>query len=146
MQIKFWSSGHSFTLSDERYNDVMPAGLLIYRGGTVCDDSFNDNAANAICREMGYTRAVRWETFGDQYEIQNQLVITLDDVSCPDGNWESCYYRDDVNNCNHNEDVYLHCQGTVGFLIQFINLSSITSIHCNPLARKLCSIRGCNRL
>ena len=30
-------------------------GLLLYNGGTVCDDGFNSNAANAICGEMGYT-------------------------------------------------------------------------------------------
>ena len=28
-------------------------GLLIYKGGTVCDRNFGTTAAKAICREMG---------------------------------------------------------------------------------------------
>ena len=28
-------------------------GLLLYDGGTVCDDNFDDNAAHAICNELG---------------------------------------------------------------------------------------------
>jgi hypothetical protein len=28
-------------------------GLLLYNNGTICDDNFDDNAANAICQYMG---------------------------------------------------------------------------------------------
>ena len=35
-------------------------GLLLYNQGTVCDDDFDDNAADAICKEMGYTCAEYW--------------------------------------------------------------------------------------
>ena len=52
----------SFRLVDEQGNEVSAdeRGLLLYKGGTVCDDGFDMHAANAICREMGYTEATNW--------------------------------------------------------------------------------------
>jgi len=45
-----------FTLVDRRGQQIAgeAQGLLLYNGGTVCDDSFNENSANAVCRQMGY--------------------------------------------------------------------------------------------
>ena len=102
-------SGHPFALSDENYNEVITKGLLLYKGGTVCDDEFDDNSANAICREMGYAQSVTWLKFENKWELQDQLEITLDNVDCPSGSWETCDYVEESNNCDHNEDVYLHC-------------------------------------
>lgn len=28
--------------------------------GTVCDDDFNHHAAQVVCRELGYTKAISW--------------------------------------------------------------------------------------
>ena len=45
----------TFTLVDSA-GDVTESGelgLLLYNGGTVCDDQFDINAANAICHSMG---------------------------------------------------------------------------------------------
>ena len=33
--------------------DPPERGLLLYNGGTVCDDAFDDDSAAAICNEMG---------------------------------------------------------------------------------------------
>ena len=101
----------SFSLSDSNYNDVSPEGLLLYNGGTVCDDEFSDNSADAICREMGFEQSTSWRKFGSVWDIQEKVHITLDNVNCPEGgSWSSCSYSES-NNCEHDEDVYLSCQG-----------------------------------
>ena len=49
------SEAPSFSIVDSEGNAITDGefGLLLYNGGTVCDDGFNNNAANAICRFMG---------------------------------------------------------------------------------------------
>ena len=89
-------------------------GLLLYNGGTVCDDGFKDNSANAICREMGHLGATKWESGSPYYEkfrnyIETQrLDITLDDVDCRESDWDTCSYTT-THDCVHSEDVYLAC-------------------------------------
>ena len=87
-------------------------GLLLYNGGTVCDDRFSDNSANAICREMGHLRATKWGS-GSSYNLKfrnyvQSLDITLDDVECRESDWDTCRYST-THNCVHSEDVYLVC-------------------------------------
>ena len=85
-------------------------GLLLYGGGTVCDDFFNYNAANAICKELGFGAASHWASAGGWGTIQGTKQINLDDVRCSeDGVWSSCTYLTS-HNCGHNEDVLLECQ------------------------------------
>ena len=85
-------------------------GLLLYGGGTVCDDYFNYNAANAICKELGFGAASHWGSAGGWGAIQATKQINLDDVQCGgDGLWSSCSFRTS-HNCVHNEDVLLECQ------------------------------------
>ena len=84
-------------------------GLLISNGGTSCDDSFSDNSADAICREMGYIGQMSW-TSGSKWKIQSNYHITLDDVSCSSGEWSSCSFSLS-HNCGHSEDVFLQCEG-----------------------------------
>ena len=81
----------------------------------MCDDSFSDNSANAICREMGYSGSSGWVS-GSSYSYgtrQTSLDINLDDVSCSTGYWNSCSYSTS-HNCGHSEDVFLTCvQGMI---------------------------------
>ena len=49
-------------------------GLLLYGGGTVCDDSFDNIAANAICKKMNYTHAMRW-TSRKSFDIQVDVNV-----------------------------------------------------------------------
>ncbi|XP_063695312.1 deleted in malignant brain tumors 1 protein-like [Bolinopsis microptera] len=86
-------------------------GLLLSNGGTVCDDSFDDNSADAICKEMGHFNQISW-SFGDNWAIQAGLEITLDDVACSSGEWSSCSFAF-VDDCSHGEDVFLQCEGVV---------------------------------
>ena len=92
----------------DRYGDKIAGedlGLLLYKGGTVCDDSFTDTAADAICKHMNYTRAISW-TVDDYWFIQRSYVIMIDDVNCETSEWDSCTYTY-VHNCDHSEDVFL---------------------------------------
>ena len=89
----------------------------MYNGGTVCDDGFSEDSANAICREMGYSGSSSWVS-GSSYsygENQTSLDITLDDVQCSDDDWNSCSYSTS-HNCGHSEDVFLTC-GSGEFVI-----------------------------
>ena len=86
-------------------------GLLLYKGGTVCDDGFTDTAADAICKHMNYTRANEWITTDTKFDaIKYNYDIKLDDVSCSNTEWENCIFS--VNpDCSHSEDVLLSCLG-----------------------------------
>ena len=87
----------------------------------MCDDRFSDNAANAICREMGHQRATKWKSGSPYYwefrtYRETQLLdITLDDVRCREfnSNWDTCSYST-THNCDHSEDVYLACYSYTG--------------------------------
>ena len=73
----------------------------------MCDDSFNDNAAAAICGLMNFETAARW-TNEESFDIQSNYDINLDNVKCSSTEWESCSYSEE-HNCGHSEDVFLSC-------------------------------------
>ena len=91
-------------------------GLLLYKGGTVCDDDFNERAADAICRDMNYVRSTFW-TSGDRFDIQTNYEIGLDNLNCSTGEWHSCTFTRNVD-CHHEEDVFLSCSSN--FLINLL--------------------------
>ena len=83
----------------------------------MCDDSFTDMAAEAICRNMNYGRANRWTSSVADNEIDFHFTqlrwnydVKLDDVICETPNWGSCSYRL-FHNCANTEGVFLSCQG-----------------------------------
>jgi hypothetical protein len=84
-------------------------GLLLSNGGTVCDDKFNNNSADAVCREMGYFGKMSWES-GSKWGIQSRYDILLDDVNCTADEWSSCTFQF-IHDCSHGEDVFLQCDG-----------------------------------
>ena len=51
-----------FTLVDYRGRRIngQRQGLLLFNGGTVCDDGFSMNSAHAVCRTMGFAHARRY--------------------------------------------------------------------------------------
>ena len=101
-----------FSLVDEGGNPVARGiGLLLYNGGTVCDDDFNSFAANAICRRMGRPFGNATWTSGLFYSIQSSLIIKLDDVQCTssDWDWDKCTFKNTDQNCEHSEDVHITC-------------------------------------
>ena len=84
-------------------------GLLLYKGGTVCDDSFDNTAAEAICKYINSSFTAFLWTSEKTFDIQSNLHITLDEVQCGSSEWESCRYSEE-NNCGHSEDVFLSCK------------------------------------
>ena len=85
-------------------------GLLLNNGGTVCDDDFSANSADAVCRKMGYLGQMSYSSGSKWPNIQSGLNITLDDLACSSRDWESCSFVFS-HNCNHNEDIFLQCSG-----------------------------------
>ena len=104
-------SNSVFTLVDQTDEiDGEHSGLLLYRGGTVCDENFDDIAADAICKTMNYTSAIRW-TSGDIYgsTLREIYDITLKVLNCDIPEWENCTFVK-PRLCFHYSDVFLSCR------------------------------------
>ena len=99
-----------FRLVDQNGNDVgaRVEGLLLSNGGTVCDDGFTDNSADAICRELDFIGGRSWRNGNLWSSFQSSFNITLDDVSCSSGELSMCTYSFE-DNCGHGEDIFLEC-------------------------------------
>ena len=102
-----------FTLVDPRGRRINGEreGLLLFNGGTVCDDGFSTNSAHAICRTMGYRSATRFRHGLVYGTFQSRKRIGLDDVICSSHHWASCRSTTH-HNCNHREDILLTCHGS----------------------------------
>ncbi|XP_071842198.1 uncharacterized protein [Apostichopus japonicus] len=79
--------------------------------GTVCDDAWDINDANVVCRQLGFIRAL--ESRGGAAFGEGTGEIHLDDVGCGGEETEllSCYYSS-IDNCGHGEDAGVICQFT----------------------------------
>ena len=106
-----------FTLVNHNGDHVTSGGLVLFNGGTVCDDGFNDNAAVAICRKMGYDGShaawrVMEDASGTAWNIQNNYDTHLDDIDCSGESWSDCRFDARSEDCNHIEDIFLSCRGS----------------------------------
>ena len=91
-----------------------------WRGGTVCDDAFNDHAADLVCQALGYGAAEAWGSNPENFEYipldlleQAGVEIIVDDIRCNDTatNITDCEARLFEHNCAHSENLWLRCAG-----------------------------------
>ena len=78
--------------------------------GTVCDDGWDLNDAQVVCRELGLgpALAARHNAFYGQGDGH----IWLDNFNCIGNEWSirMCSHRGwGVNNCNHSKDASIQC-------------------------------------
>ena len=98
---------------DSKGKDVAAGelGLLLYRGGTV-RDSYGESdfvRADAICKELNFTYAMKWTNNGS-FSIQRNYDVHISGIECHDADWKSCHhYETDYD--KHDNDVYLSCTG-----------------------------------
>ena len=102
-----------FTLVDSEGNKVTEEeqlGLLLYRGGKVCDNRgyFTYTIADAICKEMNFARAEGW-TSRASFEIQSNYETNLYHVVCSSVEWGNCSYSESPRSCENRYDVFLSC-------------------------------------
>ena len=83
----------------------------------MCDDLFDINEANIVCRQLGYPRAIQYH--GGAYYGQGSGPILFDNLQCT-GNETSIFDCSNngigISNCKHNEDVGVLCEGIALFL------------------------------
>ena len=80
--------------------------------GTVCDNGWDLNDAQVVCRELGYnnTIAVRYSSFYGQ--ASHSKKIWLSDLNCIGTEWTigNCLHEGwNVHDCNHYEDAGVKC-------------------------------------
>ena len=83
--------------------------------GTVCDDGWDINDANVVCRSLGFGGAIEAVSLAGFGEGTGTIV--LDDVTCS-GSESSLFECGNaglgVNNCGHGEDAGVRCSETSG--------------------------------
>ena len=91
-----------------------------YLDGTVCDNSFNDHAANLTCQHLGHKYAIIWgsgpENFhyiSKAYLEKADIKILIDDVHCADDSTDihSCEASImEKHDCTLGQGLWLKCE------------------------------------
>ena len=85
---------------------------MLFNGLTLCKSNFNLNAAQAVCKLMGFEGALSWK-YGKIWRIQENYEIGSQSLACSAQDWSSCSLNIYSKSCNdHTQDVFLTCSGT----------------------------------
>ncbi|PIK42104.1 putative deleted in malignant brain tumors 1 protein-like [Apostichopus japonicus] len=77
--------------------------------GTICDDSFDLTDGHVICRQLGYSGALQYQSNAYYGEGDGPILYELDCNGWEDS-WRYCNYNDwDTSSCSHSEDIGLQC-------------------------------------
>ncbi|MBN3316748.1 DMBT1 protein, partial [Atractosteus spatula] len=130
---------------------------LWYEGswGTVCDDSWDLQDAQVVCRQLGCGDAVSAAI--EASFRPGSGTIWLDEVNCTGSElhlWDCCHSGLNQSNCQHKEDAGVTCTGEIGGIEDFqyiTNLNSylcMTFLFCHCHCFKLITIinRGTNQI
>ena len=100
--------------------------------GTVCDDHWDLNDAQVVCRSLGYSNAS--DALMSAHFGQGSGQIWLDDVNClgHESSIERCSHIGwNIHNCNHGEDASVICSSKYEYKLNFMLMSGV----CNPTRR-----------
>jgi hypothetical protein len=89
--------------------------------GTVCDDRWDIDDATVVCRQLGYSNALR--VLEDDEVEDGTGEIWLDEVACTgsEQNLASCSHNGwSVTDCDHSEDTGVECLTPGNILVRFI--------------------------
>ena len=95
---------------------------ILYDGqyGTVCNDIFDMDSANVVCRQLNFSGAISVTSFGP-----GNGPIWLDDLQCngTEMSIEFCSHSEfGVHNCIHDDDVGVVCACTyVSYVYIMVN-------------------------
>ncbi|KAJ8257248.1 hypothetical protein GJAV_G00183560 [Gymnothorax javanicus] len=84
--------------------------------GTVCDDSWDQNDAQVVCRQLDCGGVVN--AYGSAHFGQGNDSITLDDLHCSgsEASLDQCSHAGlGIHNCGHSEDAGVTCFGNSSF-------------------------------
>ena len=90
--------------------------MELYHGGTwgtVCDDDWDIDDDNVVCRQLGHASAIEYVCCARRFG-EGSGSIHLDDVVCTgsESNLEYCDHREwSMHNCRHYEDAGVVCFG-----------------------------------
>ena len=80
--------------------------------GTICDDHWDINDANVVCRQLGFSSGAV-TAYSDAHFGRGCGTIWLDDLQCDgsESNLFDCTHRGiGSHNCSHQEDAGVTCR------------------------------------
>ena len=110
-------------------NDARGRVEIYYQGkwGTVCDEGWDINDGEVVCRQLGYQGAISITTMAANFG-PGSGPIQLQDVAC-EGNEENLFMcllpndLGDVSSCLHSNDAGVICGGLcTSWLCSLINI------------------------
>ena len=113
------------TTTDEGRVEVFHGGVW----GTICDDGWDLNDANVVCRELGYggaTKAFRRSTFGRTFGQE----VLLDDVGCTgeEDTVFDCEHRGlGTHNCWFFEHAGVRCGRFINVILKISRIVGLIS-------------------